>query len=341
MLSFFTGGVNSVIRGFIKECSTWSKLRHPHVAQFLGLYRTPGDQLPLLITEKMETSLSQLLQTHPKESFPLPHKVSILRQVALGLAYLHGTTPPTGHRDLSANNILVNITALTAKITDFGVAKLMDPARTHSHTMMPGTHAYMAPEAELGPTCDYTEKVDIFSFGVLIIHTLTHQLPVPGPARAKVNGKVIAVGEYERREGYLKVCTDAEVESFQEPIQRCLEFDPDDRMASTSLVQHMQTMQDVVGVPAMGNFLQDAPQCKDGDELREVRDKLLAAELKAKLDKQMQEDLQKTLRNVEEEARRLQEELQQIKEERRLKEKEEMALESKIQVLQQKFEKVN
>ena len=319
LLSFFTGGVNSVIRGFIKECSTWSKLRHPHVAQFLGLYRTPGDQLPLLITEKMETSLSQLLQTHPKESFPLPHKVSILRQVALGLAYLHGTTPPTTHRDLSANNILVNVTTLTAKITDFGFAKLMDPARTHSHTMMPGTHAYMAPEAELGPSCDYTEKVDIFSFGVLIIHTLTHQLPVPGPARAKVNGKVIAVGEYERREGYLKVCTDAEVESFQEPIQRCLEFDPDDRITSTSLVQHMQTMQEVVGVPAMGNFLQDAPQCKDGDELREVQDKLLAAELK---------------------ARRVEEELQEVKEERQLREEEVVTLKKKIQILQQKNEEV-
>ena len=251
-LSIFIGGVNSVIRGFIKECSTWSKLRHPHVAQFLGLYCTPGDQLPLLITEKMETSLSQLLQTHTRESFPLPHKVSVLHQVALGLAYLHGTTPPTAHRDLSANNILVNTIALTAKITDFGVAKLMDPAGTRSHTMMPGTHAYMAPEAELGPSCDYTERVDIFSLGVLIIHTLTHQLPVPGPARAKVNGKMIAVGDYERREHYLKVCPDAEVESFQESIQSCLEFDPDERIVSAALVQHFQTIQELVGAPVIG-----------------------------------------------------------------------------------------
>ena len=279
----------------------WSRLRHPHVAQFLGLYRTLGDQLPLLITEKMETSLSQLLQTYPKESFHLPHKVSILRQVALGLAYLHGTTPPTAHRDLSANNILVNTTALTAKITDFGVAKLMDPAGTHSHTMMPGTHAYMAPEAELGPSCDYTEKVDIFAFGVLIIHTLTHQLPMPGPTRAKVKGKVIAVGEYERREGYLKACTDAEVEAFQKPIQSCLEFDPNDRITSSSLVQHLQMMQEVVGVPAMSNVFQDAPQSKDNDKL-----KLVLAEIR-------------------------------IEDERCLMQEKEVALKSKIQELQHKL----
>ena len=78
----------------------------------------------------------------------------------------------------------------------------MDPAGTHSHTMMPGTHTYMALKIELGPSCDYTEKVDIFAFGVLIVHTLTHQLPMPGPTRAKVKGKMIAVGEYERREDF-------------------------------------------------------------------------------------------------------------------------------------------
>ena len=260
----------------------------------------------------METSLSQLLQTYPKESFHLPHKVSILRQVALGLAYLHGTTPPTAHRDLSANNILVNTTALTAKITDFGVAKLMDPAGTHSHTMMPGTHAYMAPEAELGPSCDYTEKVDIFAFGVLIIHTLTHQLPMPGPTRAKVKGKVIAVGEYERREGYLKACTDAEVEAFQKPIQSCLEFDPDDRITSSSLVQQFQTMQETVGVPTIGSIFQDAPQCTDGGELRAFQEKLLAAEMK---------------------ARKIEEALQQ-------KEEEVVTLKRENQILQQKNEEV-
>ena len=244
----------------------------------------------------MESSLSQLLQKYQKESFPLPHKVSILRQVALGLAYLHGTTPPTAHRDLSANNILINITSITAKITDFGVAKLMDPAGTHSHTMMPGTQAYMAPEAELGPSCNYTEKVDIFSFGVLIIHTLTHQIPVPGPTRAKVNGRMIAVGEYERRKHYLRVCSDAEVEAFQKPIQRCLEFDPDDRITSISLVQDLQVIQEVVGEPTMGSFLQDIPQSKDGvSELKEVQEKLLAAELKARKTEELRKEEVATL----------------------------------------------
>ena len=328
-LSIFIGGVNSVIRGFIKECSTWSKLRHPHVAQFLGLYRTPGDQLPLLITEKMENSLSQLLQTHTREAFPLPHKVSVLRQVALGLAYLHGTAPPTAHRDLSANNILVNTIALTAKITDFGVAKLMDPAGTRSHTMMPGTHAYMAPEAELGPSFDYTEKVDVFSLGVLIIHTLTHQLPVPGPTRTIVNGKMIAVGEYERRERYLKVCSDAEVESFQEPIKRCLEFNPGDRITPAALVQLFHTIQELVGEPASGDSLQDTPQLEKGEEAKQ--DKLLAAELKAR---RFEEELQEA-----KEARRLREE--EVKEERRLREEEVVTLKIKIEDLQHRLEEVN
>ena len=172
----------------------------------------------------------------------------------------------------------------------------MDPAGTHSHTIMPGTRAYMAPEAELGPSCNYTEKVDIFSFGVLIIHTLTHQIPVPGPTRTKVNGRMIAVGEYERREHYLRVCSDAEVEAFQKPIQRCLEFDPDDRITSTSLVQDLQVIQEVVGVPTMGSFLQDTPQSKDGGgELKEVQEKLLAAELKARKTEELKKEEVATL----------------------------------------------
>ena len=147
----------------------------------------------------------------------------------------------------------------------------------------------MAPETELGPSFDYTEKVDIFSLGVLIIHTLTHQLPMPGPARAKVNGKVVAVDEYERRERYLKVCSDAEVESFHDPIKRCLEFDPDDRITTAELVQHFQTIQELVGEPAIGNSLQDTPQLKEGEEARQ--DKLLAAELKARrIEEELQEE---------------------------------------------------
>ena len=185
----YVGGVNPTIRSFIKECSTWSKLRHPHVAQFFGLYRTPEDEFPLLIMEKMET-------------------------------------------------------------------------------MMPGTHAYMAPEAELGLSCDYTEKVDIFSFGVLIIHTLTHQLPVPGPRMANEPGTHTYLHQ-------LTVCTDLEVELLHDPIQRCLMFNPDDRIVPASLVQHFQTVQDVVGVSTIGNIT----QCKDCDELR---DKLLHVEMTAK-----------------------------------------------------------
>ena len=190
----------------------------------------------------------------------------------------------------------------------------MDPAGTRSHTMMPGTHAYMAPEAELGPTCDYTEKVDIFSFGVLIIHTLTHQLPVPGPTRAKVNGRMIAVGEYERRKHHLRACSDAEVEAFQKPIQRCLEFDPDDRITSTSLVQDLQVIQEVVGEPTMGNVLQDAPQCTDGgDELKEVQEKLLAAELKARKTEELRKEEVATLERTIQILQQKNEEVIQVK----------------------------
>ena len=148
--------------------------------------------------------------------------------------------------------------------------------------------------------------MDIFSFGVLIIHTLTHQLPVPGPTRAKVNGRMIAVEEYERRKHYLRVCSDAEVEVFQKPIQRCLELDPDDRITSISLVQDLQVIQEVVGEPAMGNVLEDAPQCMDGSELR---DKLLLTEVRAKKERRL---MQEKVVNLESKIQELQHKLDRV-----------------------------
>ena len=70
-----------------------------------------------------------------------------------------------------------------------------------------------------------------------------------------------------------------QVEAFQKLIQRCLKFGPDDCITSISLVQDVQMIQEVVGVPTMGNVLEDVPQCMDGSKLR---DKLLLTELRAK-----------------------------------------------------------
>ena len=65
-----------------------------------------------------------------------------------------------------------------AKVTDFGMASLIDPKHLSklTHTMCPGTDVYMPPEAIDDPPV-YTEKIDCFAFGVILVQILTQLFP--------------------------------------------------------------------------------------------------------------------------------------------------------------------
>ena len=95
-----------------------SQLRHPHIVQFLGVCYLPGSPIPVLLMEKLLTSLDNLLETSP--NIPLDVKVHLLTGTGRGVVYLHSHTPPIAHRDLTARNILID-SGLTAKIADLGV----------------------------------------------------------------------------------------------------------------------------------------------------------------------------------------------------------------------------
>ena len=147
-------------------------MRHPHVVQFLGLCFLDGSALPVLVMERLDSSLDELLEDAP--GLPLPLKRSLLADVARGLLYLHTRNPPVVHRDLSARNVLLT-SSLVAKISDLGNARIVDLrpgqlARTLTH--LPGTHSYMPPEA-LVEGSRYGPRLDIFSFGHLALFTLT------------------------------------------------------------------------------------------------------------------------------------------------------------------------
>ena len=148
-----------------------SQLRHPNITQFLGLCFLPNTQLPILVMERLEASLDDLLEHMP--SLPLSLKCSVLEGVASGLVYLHKREFPVIHRDLTAKNVLLT-SSLQAKITDMGNSRIinMGPdqlARTLSR--LPGTLVYMPPEA-MSDTHHYGPSLDIFSFGHLTLYTV-------------------------------------------------------------------------------------------------------------------------------------------------------------------------
>ena len=134
----------------------------------------------------------------------LPNEIgySVTNDVALALSYLHQHSPPVIHRDLSANNVLLT-PGMTAKISDLGVAKILDlnPSQMRTMTQTPGTWCYMPPETQVEKS-RYSTKVDVFSFGVLMVHLFSGQWPCPTEAvivDPQDDSRVIPQTEAERR----------------------------------------------------------------------------------------------------------------------------------------------
>jgi len=149
-----------------------AEMRHPHVVQFLGLCFLEGSILPVLVMERLDSSLDDLLESTP--GLPLTLKQSLLVDVVRGLLYLHTRNPPVVHRDLSARNILLT-SSLVAKVSDLGNARIVNlqPGQlARTLTRIPGTMAYMPPEA-FDQCSQYGPRLDIFSFGHLTLFTLT------------------------------------------------------------------------------------------------------------------------------------------------------------------------
>ena len=237
------------ITAFEKECTTWAALRHPQIVQFLGIYYDPS-RTPVMVLEKMDASLRLMLETTPKEEFSLINKVVILRQTAQGLVYLHSHSPKLVHHDLSPNNILVNEVTYVTKLTDFGMTRAIDAATLTRSSSIKGTPGFMPPEALRYPL-QYDDKLDVFSYGNLIIMAITHEWPTPikpKPTAGEEAGTQ-AAGEHsqlEMRKPYLELFSGDELKLFQGLVKLCLDDDASKRPTSQMLLPQMKRVEKAV-----------------------------------------------------------------------------------------------
>ena len=225
----------------LKELDTWSSLNHPNIVRLYGIYYDDDSDgiIPSIIVELMDRSLTDQLNssfdpTNRKSLFPLKAKLSILSQVAGALDYLHCMNRVV-HGDLTANNILLKENSpgsFTSKLTDFGMSRVLNEQENIMSTVQ-GTYSYMPPEVQnAGET---TTKVDIYSFGVLCVHVLSHRFPKPLHALTMdVLGACVVVSEFNRFRPYLMELDDDE--KLLEPlIEGCLQYAPEDRLCPEEL----------------------------------------------------------------------------------------------------------
>ena len=202
-------GTGSYLERFEEEGRLLGSVRHPNVVQYLGTYHDPETRLPVLLMELCDESLCRFLERSPGPvAYHIQHNIA--HDIALALVYLH--LNDIIHRDLTGNNVLL-IAGARAKVTDFGMSRLtaMNP-RTTPMTLCPGNICYMSPEALEKPT-SYTAKLDVFSFGVILVQIMTRQFPDPGPRFKSISipghpEARVPAPETERRASHMKLIAD-------------------------------------------------------------------------------------------------------------------------------------
>ncbi|ETV99099.1 TKL protein kinase, variant 1 [Aphanomyces invadans] len=163
-----------VLDEFETEVHIMSVLRHPNICLLMGACLDPPTRC-LVVEYLPNGSLWCVLRQPSSVNIDLKKQLSFAMDTALGMHYLHTFDPPILHRDLKSPNLLVD-GSYRLKISDFGLARV----KAHHQTMTGncGTTQWMAPEVLAAEK--YTEKADVFSFGVVCWETVTRACPYDG-----------------------------------------------------------------------------------------------------------------------------------------------------------------
>ena len=228
---------------FEQECEILKNTRHPNVVQYLGMTHDPQSGLPILLMELLDGNLTNFLE-HREEPLPYHLQVNLWHDIALALTYLH--SKQIIHRDLSGNNVLL-IAGSRAKVTDFGMSKFSVVDASMSRlTQCPGTPLYMSPEALRTPPI-YTDKLDVFSSGVVAVQIITRNYPDPGPDMLEVEDPNAPTGimfapipEVERRKNHIDLI--GPDHPMLPVIKNCLDDKEKERPSAQQLCHQLVTL---------------------------------------------------------------------------------------------------
>ncbi|KAJ4950992.1 hypothetical protein NE237_027824 [Protea cynaroides] len=164
-------------REFTAEMETIGKIKHRNLVPLLGYCKVGEERL--LVYEYMRFgSLEDVLHDRRKAGIKLNwaarRKIAI--GAARGLAFLHHNCfPHIIHRDMKSSNVLLDEN-LEARVSDFGMARLMSAMDTHlSVSTLAGTPGYVPPEYYQSFRC--STKGDVYSYGVVLLELLTGRQP--------------------------------------------------------------------------------------------------------------------------------------------------------------------
>ena len=209
-------------------------LNHPCVVQLLDRLGSPKS--PILLMENVWMNLAEYLASKHFHH----DKTVILQDVANGLSYIHGKD--IIHCNLTGNSILLTEKG-RAKLSDFGRAILYQPKGAIVSPVTDNNLDYMPPEV-LKSIPTYSTKVDVFSFGCVIIHTVTQEPPIPDHdkfVKTSEARKYVMHSEVDRRSTVIQKLRN--ITNAMQPynlVLECLQDDPHDRPTATALHLSLQ-----------------------------------------------------------------------------------------------------
>ncbi|KAL2892082.1 Light-sensor Protein kinase [Bienertia sinuspersici] len=241
--TFVLRHIKGDIESLIPELSQLLSLSHPNILQFLCGFTDDEKKECFLVTEHMSRNLG----THVKEVYSprkriplsLPVAVDIMLQIARGMEYLH--SKKIYHGDLKPSNILAKTRNSSSegfihiKVTRFGLASLTSSTQ-NSNPSEELSNIWYAPEVlseqdELNGPADarYTEKSDVYSYGMICFELLTGKIPFEDShLQGDKMGRNIRAGE---RPLFPHQCP----KYVTNLTKRCWHSDPEQRPSFTSI----------------------------------------------------------------------------------------------------------
>ncbi|KAG9459711.1 hypothetical protein H6P81_004219 [Aristolochia fimbriata] len=243
--SCFTGGElegkNRVIAEFWKEAILLGQLRHPNVVAFYGVVSKGPIMNLATITEYMVNgSLRQVLRKKDR-TIDRRKRIIIAMDAAFGMEYLHEKN--IVHFDLKSDNLLVNMRdpqRPVCKIGDLGLSKVK--RRTTVSGGIRGTIQWMAPELLTDQNSMVTEKVDVYSFGIVMWELLTGDEPY-----SNMHSKDILAGVLKDVRPQVPNWCDPLWRSLME---RCWSSDPNARPSFSEIAKELRSMAAAANISA-------------------------------------------------------------------------------------------
>ncbi|CAM0882234.1 unnamed protein product [Alopecurus aequalis] len=228
-------------REFQREVRAIGRTSHRNLVRLLGFCHEGTNRL--LVYEFMSNgSVADLLfKGGASRALAWPDRLGIALDVARGLHYLHDELDSRViHCDVKPQNILMDA-AGTAKIADFGLAKLLQPDQTRTFTGVRGTRGYLAPEwyRGAGPV---TVKADVYSYGVVLLEIVTcrrnMEMEEAGEERTLMElvYEWLLRGEVQRAMNTDEVVEAAAVERAVKVGIWCVQGEPESRPAIKSVI---------------------------------------------------------------------------------------------------------